>query len=275
MMKRVPPYIHFFPAAIVILGVVACIVSVSLSGLQGEFAGLLILISLATFLVGGVLGFLFGIPKLNKAYNPRDDYNRSTRYHPNTNLEDVSDWLTKIIIGVGLTQLTRIPGQLQSLADNVLSHVDCSRMNCEFARPLLVATILYFLIAGFIVGYFYTRLLLPNLFSMMEESRVKDAEIAIWRAGSRKHAEVGNTSPGTEAATARKLDSLSDKEREVLHRVRQHDDRLSAADTLDPDERAAVNVLVAKGILEWERGNDTREGAIVHVADKELLDELM
>src|SRR5690554_663770 len=273
-MKRVPPHIHFFPAAIVILGVVACIVSVSLSGLQGEFAGLLILISLATLLVGGALGFLFGIPKLNKAYNPRDDYSRSTRYHPNTNLEDVSDWLTKIIIGVGLTQLTRIPGQLQSLADNVLSHVDCSQMNCEFARPFLVAAILYFLIAGFIVGYFYTRLLLPNLFSMMEESRVKDAEIAIWRAQSQKHAEVENTLPDPEAATSRKLDLLSDKEKEVLHRIRQQGNRLPAADTLAPDDRAAVNVLVAKGILEWEPGEGVHKVITEHAPNKKLFDDL-
>jgi len=273
-MKRVPPHIHFFPAAIVILGVVACIVSLSLSGLQGEFAGVLILISLATLLVGGALGFLFGIPKLNKAYNPRDDYSRSTRYHPNTNLEDVSDWLTKIIIGVGLTQLTRIPGQLQSLADNVLSHVDCSQMNCEFARPFLVAAILYFLIAGFIVGYFYTRLLLPNLFSMMEESRVKDAEIAIWRAESQKHAEVENTSPDPEAAASRKLDLLSDKEKEVLHRIRQHGNRLPAANTLAPDERAAVNVLVAKGILAWEPGEGVHKVITAPAPDKELLDDV-
>jgi len=42
-------------------------------------------------------------------------------YSGNTNLEQISDWLTKILVGVGLTQLREIPGQVQRLA------TQCSR----------------------------------------------------------------------------------------------------------------------------------------------------
>jgi hypothetical protein len=33
---------------------------------------------------------------------------QSALYRPNTNLEQISDWLTKILVGVGLTQLAQV-----------------------------------------------------------------------------------------------------------------------------------------------------------------------
>ncbi len=248
-MKRSSTYIHIFPAAIIILGVVACVVSVSLSDFGSDFSGILLLVSAATLLIGGIFGFLFGIPKLNKAYDPREDYERSTKYHPNTNLEDVSDWLTKIIVGVALTQLTRIPGYLQGISAGILRHVDCSQMNCNFAQSVLVAAIIYFLIAGFIIGYFYTRLYLPNLFSIMEETRVKDAEIAIWRTGVKMLETEGSSPSETDSKARPDLSSLSDEERRVLDMIKQHGNQLPPLNTLTISEQAAVNVLVAKGIL--------------------------
>lgn len=40
-------------------------------------------------------------------------------YAPSTSLEQVADWLTKIIVGVGLTQLNKIPRKLDSLASYI------------------------------------------------------------------------------------------------------------------------------------------------------------
>lgn len=273
-MKRGSTYIHIFPAAIITIGIVASVVSISLSDFGSDFSGLLLLVSAATLLVGGVLGFLFGIPKLNKAYDPREDYERSTKYHPNTNLEDVSDWLTKIIVGVALTQLTRIPGYLQGISDGILRHVDCSQMNCNFAQPVLVASIIYFLIAGFIIGYFYTRLYLPNLFSIMEEARVKDAEITIWRTGVKKLETEGSPSSETNTKASSNLSSLSHEERRVLKMIKHHGNQLPPLNTLTINEQAAVNVLVAKGILQWEPNKDPRERDIPRIGNQEFLDTL-
>ena len=63
-----------------------------------------LLLGLATFLIGGLIGFLFGIPKINTEYSK----NKEKEYLANTSLEEISDWLTKIIIGLGLTQLINI-----------------------------------------------------------------------------------------------------------------------------------------------------------------------
>jgi hypothetical protein len=51
----------------------------------------------ASTLAGSVVGFLFGVPvRERKAQgSPAGD----SGYQPNTNLEHISDWLTKIIVG--------------------------------------------------------------------------------------------------------------------------------------------------------------------------------
>jgi hypothetical protein len=62
--------------------------------------------------IGGVLGFLFGIPKTLQS--EQLDGQR-VRYLANTNLEEISDWLTKIIVGVGLIQIATLPSALRRL----------------------------------------------------------------------------------------------------------------------------------------------------------------
>jgi hypothetical protein len=81
-------------------------------------------------------------------------------YSANTNLEQISDWLTKIIVGVGLVQLTVIPGKLRSLADYLAT---------AFGTPavpsaLVMTIIFYFGIFGFLLGYLWARLYLMGEF---------------------------------------------------------------------------------------------------------------
>ena len=42
--------------------------------------------------------------------------------------------------------------------------------------------IIYFLIVGFLIGYLYTRLFLPNLLSLMEDKDAKKLEAEMWEA---------------------------------------------------------------------------------------------
>jgi hypothetical protein len=80
--------------------------------------------------VGVLLGFLFGIPRTLQqelppsssppapAASPQSPErvftgaNWSYQQTVNTNLEQISDWLTKILVGVGFTQLHQLPSQL-------------------------------------------------------------------------------------------------------------------------------------------------------------------
>ena len=80
---------------------------VIISGASGGFliVGLNILLGVCAGSVGGIIGFLFGIPHAPVATS-------AAVFRPSTNLEQVSDWLTKIIIGVGLVQADALAGRL-------------------------------------------------------------------------------------------------------------------------------------------------------------------
>lgn len=107
----------------IIVGIVICF----LVGLQTirdsimlyfELSGIFILIGGASFGIGGLSGFLFGVPKiLNPEISHIDIEKKRKIISQNDNLVQISDWLTKIIVGVGLTQLNNIPGYLDNLGN--------------------------------------------------------------------------------------------------------------------------------------------------------------
>ena len=78
------------------------------------------LLALASLLTGAFIGFIFGIPKTVTAAAASSNQAVET-YQGNTNLEQISDWLTKILIGVGLVQLNALPGHIQELTEHLAS----------------------------------------------------------------------------------------------------------------------------------------------------------
>jgi hypothetical protein len=88
-------------------------------------------------------------------------------YQANTNLEQISDWLTKILVGVGLTQVREIGDKLHTLSGAVATALGDTRGNRSFALSL----ILLYLVVGFLFSYLWTRLYLPGAF------RKADADI--------------------------------------------------------------------------------------------------
>ena len=261
--------IHLWPIVVIVAGIGACAAGAAISQTYWDFFGLLLILSLASLLSGALFGFLFGIPRLNRNYDPREDYGQTTKYMPNTNLEDVSDWLTKIIIGVTLTQLTKIPGYLQSMADYIVANSNCNTLDCPFAGPVIISLFIYFFIAGFVSGYYYTRLFLPNLFSVMEENSILRTETAIWREGGKKMLFADG-----EPDVIRKIASLTDNEREMLQKIKAQDNVFAGFQRLNHQENAALNVLLAKGIVETTpSGYPSRRGSF-RIADEDVLQSL-
>jgi tetratricopeptide (TPR) repeat protein len=106
--------------------------------------------------LGGLLGFLFGIPKAAKLQNQSEGANNGKyreRYVENTNLEDISDWLTKIIIGVGLVELSKIPQLLNQYAKMIAPALGGIPSSEGFA--LAIST--YYSVIGFFFVYLATR----------------------------------------------------------------------------------------------------------------------
>lgn len=172
----------------VILGLGVLVVTIF--ALQNENRAAAATISLtiagASLLTGGLLGFLFGIPRtlqdgaveIAKSDDPARPGQLSSvaQYRANTNLEQISDWLTKILVGVGLTQIAVIPDRLQALSNVAARGLGGSDASATF----IAAALVYFAIDGFLFGYLWTRLFLPGAFRQADvlnlEERVSAQE---------------------------------------------------------------------------------------------------
>jgi len=144
---------------LVVVGIIAVIVmSIQFGNKEGsgspntfQVLGAAILIAGSSFTSGGLAGLLFGIPKLLQKENQVDN---QTAIVQNDNLVEISDWLTKIIVGVGLTQLYQIPGFLGRIG----RYFSPVFGNANDSKAAVICIILYFLALGFFALYLWTRL---------------------------------------------------------------------------------------------------------------------
>lgn len=101
----------------------------------------------AAFFTGTIGGFLFGVPKV--VSNPVNTASQSNRYKVNTNLEEISDWLTKIILGLGLVHVEKVIRFIGSLGEQVATAIGTA----QGAKAIAVSAMVYGFVCGFIVVY--------------------------------------------------------------------------------------------------------------------------
>jgi hypothetical protein len=140
---------------------------------KGAASGLLIMVSFGSAVVGGLVGFLFGIPRARQVDQVAGRV--TGRYVPNTNLERISDWLTTILVGLGLTQLGTIPGRLQGLA----AYLARGLGNDDRSEVSILIIVLYFLGCGFLYGYHWSRTTLERLLNREEDDGTTSAGFAL------------------------------------------------------------------------------------------------
>jgi hypothetical protein len=153
-----------------------------------------VLISGVFGLLGGLMGFVFAIPRSRQNENvvsqnttsgSAEGPRRLSDYSANTNLEQISDWLTKILVGIGLVQFNNIVTRFKSAADALSPMLGTEAA----ARSVTLALMGYFLAWGFFLAYLLTRLWLPKALSRAEtEEKVQnektDVAVAALRTGS-------------------------------------------------------------------------------------------
>jgi hypothetical protein len=83
----------------------------------------------------------------------------------NTNLEQISDWLTKIIVGVSLVNSDRVGHVMFGIADEM-----ANSFGGPGSRSLALATLTYFSVVGLLGGYLLTRLFLQRAFEALASS---------------------------------------------------------------------------------------------------------
>lgn len=104
----------FFITLILVIGVVIILIY-SIAHGTDKFLSILsisAIIALTSAIVGAFIGFIFGIPRTPAAKD-------SENIGANTNLEEISDWITKIIVGVSLVQLNQLSDGIYKIGNTL------------------------------------------------------------------------------------------------------------------------------------------------------------
>lgn len=166
---------------------------------------------------GFLIGFLFGIPR--SVQSPTEPGPKATTDSPkatsnnvvrgtltaNTNLEQISDWLTKILVGVSLVEAKSISAHVLALA-RLMARGDCGLGSPSLALAILLA----FTTIGFMLGYLATRMFLSPVLGLADSfaggvnlraSAVVATEVGVSAAVG----DVTETVPPEVAAEARSI----------------------------------------------------------------------
>jgi hypothetical protein len=126
-------------------------------------------------IMGFLLGFLFGIPRsiryrFDKTKNNFSNNDSDAGYFAdNTNLEEISDWITKIIVGLTLIKARVILGYLDLSAHSIANSFPDGGGLYVFSYSLII----FFGGLGFLGGYLWTRTLFG---SILTQSRAEQNE---------------------------------------------------------------------------------------------------
>jgi hypothetical protein len=128
------------------------------------FIGLLL--ALASFIACFFTGTLFGMPKRNNKNGAKNDYAL------NNGLIEISDWLTKIIVGLVLINLKEIPSYFISLGEYVSIS---TKYKGELLNIYTIGIVIYFGFLGLYIGYNYMRLVLSNKYKKADDRLIRKA----------------------------------------------------------------------------------------------------
>jgi hypothetical protein len=118
-------------------------------GQHGRYLAVGLLTAIAALVAGCLFGFLFGLPKVATVSG-------QPAYSPSTNLPDVSDWLTKLLLGAGLVQLTHLGPPVADLIDHVAKGMSADAASADSAKVLAGAIVFGYTGIGLIAGYVVT-----------------------------------------------------------------------------------------------------------------------
>ncbi len=107
------------------------------------------------FSIGLLTGFIFGIPKYQyQKIKDSKGQELDTYYKENTNLEEISDWITKIVIGLTLVQFTQLLDWLDQAARTFSTGLEIYN---EKVYGFCYASIVFYFLYGFLISYLWTK----------------------------------------------------------------------------------------------------------------------
>lgn len=157
-----------------LLGICGYAFSVSLEDRLRIF-GMSAVFGSAAVAIGGLIGFLFGIPRSRTIIESRESGTRTIGGEPtitpntslpNTNLEQISDWLTKVLIGITLVEVGKIGSDATSLFDKMSTGLGVGSSSVTFVGALVT----YSAAIGFMFGWLATRMWVPWAIAAIDDS---------------------------------------------------------------------------------------------------------
>jgi hypothetical protein len=135
----------------------------------GDFlviAGVGVMLAASSALIGVLLGFLFGVPRRRTAEREgaSPEAGDQSEFELNNALDQISDWLTKILVGVGLTQISDLPGAFESAAEYFAAGLSdpSNGLGVQTAETFAMTTLIAFGVGGFLFGYLWTISYMPG-----------------------------------------------------------------------------------------------------------------
>ena len=124
---------------------------------------------------GGIIGFLLGIPKAagqsvrnDRPAPPAGTSAPTRRYENSTALEEISEWLTKIIVGVGLVEFSTIVEKFELLSQRAAPLFIATGLAPEALVTITSAILLTNFLLGFSAAYIFTRMFLVSAFFQVD-----------------------------------------------------------------------------------------------------------
>ncbi len=177
----------------------ATVLLTSGSGSTARFAlGLAIFVT--AMLVGALLGFLFSIPRVLSRPTPAADAGDAPGdriLQSNTNLERVSDWLTTILLGVALADLSRLNEGLLRFRRSIAEVAPaCAAAQQCSTLPMLAPLLLIAGAAlGFLGMYLLMRLSIVGLIYNADQALDAPVARAVYNVAHRSSQLEGETEP--------------------------------------------------------------------------------
>jgi hypothetical protein len=117
------------------------------------------LVAGAFFIAGALLGYLFGL----RPASASTDQPSISPAPPHTNLEEIADWLTKLILGAGLVELTSLRTPIGEFTRFMATGVNPPFVSGgqQYEDPgspaIALAIMSFFSASGLLYGYLWTR----------------------------------------------------------------------------------------------------------------------
>src|SRR3954466_15129519 len=146
-----------------VVGLIAMAVLSKSSTSSWQMFACCLLLGTAATLVGALAGFTFGIPKTVTS-SAGSDKPKSV-YTGNTNLEEISDWLTKILVGAGLVELSKVSDALNSFGSSFRGTNPPPGPSLPlgpFGWIVAPALVITYGVCGFLLAYLWARIYLTQ-----------------------------------------------------------------------------------------------------------------